>query len=74
MGVLWYVLDFVVFVGMFILVVWVGVVIDIKDDGMKGGLYSWLVKYVNYVVILYSDGIMGEYYYFKYEGVVVEWG
>lgn len=42
-----------------------------KDDGMKGGLMLKFVKYVNYVVIFYSDGIIGEYYYLKYKGVVV---
>ncbi len=69
-----YALDFAAPVGTPILAARSGVVIDIKDDGKKGGASSRFAKYANFVVILHDDGTTGEYYHLKYKGVAVTRG
>ena len=69
-----YALDFAAPVGTPVLAAREGVVVDMKDDGEKGGPKPKFAKHANYVVILHSDGTTGEYYHLKYKGIVVTRG
>lgn len=69
-----YALDFAAPVGTPIFAAREGIVIDVKEDGQKGGPSSNFARHANYVVILHNDGTTGEYYHLMYNGVAVSRG
>ncbi len=69
-----YALDFAAPIGTPVLAAREGIVIDMKEDGTKGGPTPDFAQYANYVAILHTDGTTGEYYHLKHEGVAVTLG
>lgn len=69
-----YALDFSMDIGTPISAAREGIIVDVKEDGDKGGTNPTFSKYGNYIMILHEDGSYSNYVHLKKNGAIVKLG